>query len=143
MSVAKSGFKSGQIFEQMRQKFGAMDDANRKAIINKVRGITHLATGFSYSLLQANGVFLFEIKNASGSTQEWSIDLKKKGEVTLGKGDIKPDIQIAVSDDDFENLATGKLNGNELPTSKQIAQTNDGKQDKRPLRKANSKSRVI
>jgi putative sterol carrier protein len=39
------------------------------------------------------------------------LDLKTKGTCTLGPSSPKADIIIAVSDVDFLNLASGKLNG--------------------------------
>ncbi len=39
------------------------------------------------------------------------MDLKSKGELTLGAASPKADIIIAVADGDFVNLAAGKLNG--------------------------------
>jgi putative sterol carrier protein len=43
--------------------------------------------------------------------QQWTLDLKSKGEVNKGPASPKADIIISVADGDFVSLATGKLNG--------------------------------
>ncbi|KAL7752564.1 hypothetical protein RI367_002098 [Sorochytrium milnesiophthora] len=64
------------------------------------------------TLKKVNGVFQFDLKNASGDEKTWVMDLKTNGTVTEGKPtSMKPDIVIATSDDSFVDLATGKLNG--------------------------------
>jgi len=60
---------------------------------------------------KANGVFQFDIKNKEGKVQSWTLDLKNgAGNLSVGPH-TKPDITIAVSDQDFMDLAAGKLNG--------------------------------
>ncbi len=56
-------------------------------------------------------VNLCGVKNATGKTATWTLDLKNTGDVTLGPSGTKPDIVLSVSDKDFADLAAGKLNG--------------------------------
>ena len=91
----------------------------------------------SLACSQTNGVFEFQIKNAAGEEQCWTIDLKKVGNVYQGKAQPKSDVTIVVSgmssalsarhtmpppryahfqlplspDDTFADLADGKLDG--------------------------------
>ncbi|KAG2178481.1 hypothetical protein INT44_001633 [Umbelopsis vinacea] len=64
-------------------------------------------------LKQVNGVFEFVIKNSEGKEQIFTIDLRKDGEGELykGKGKAKPSVSITIKDNDFIDLASGKLNG--------------------------------
>ncbi|KAI8578691.1 hypothetical protein K450DRAFT_246069 [Umbelopsis ramanniana AG] len=64
-------------------------------------------------LKQVNGVFEFVIKNSDGKEQIFTIDLRKDGEGELykGKGKAKPSVSITIKDNDFIDLASGKLNG--------------------------------
>jgi len=48
---------------------------------------------------------------ADGKEQSWYFDLKKSGVVGVGKAPEKADISIALNDDVFVDLASGKLNG--------------------------------
>lgn len=51
------------------------------------------------------------MKPAKGDEKTWTIDLKKKGEVTQGPAKPKADVTISLSDETFQSLADGKLNG--------------------------------
>ncbi|GAB5589960.1 hypothetical protein Unana1_04860 [Umbelopsis nana] len=64
-------------------------------------------------LKQVNGVFEFVIKNPEGKEQIFTIDLRKgtEGELYKGKGKVKPSVSITIKDQDFIDLASGKLNG--------------------------------
>ncbi|KAJ2958060.1 hypothetical protein NQZ79_g6282 [Umbelopsis isabellina] len=64
-------------------------------------------------LKQVNGVFEFIIKNPEGKEQIFTIDLRKDTEGSLhkGKGKVKPSVSITIKDQDFVDLASGKLNG--------------------------------
>ena len=42
------------------------------------------------AIKQANGVYAFTLKNGSGDTESWHIDLKEAGKVATGLG-TKPD----------------------------------------------------
>ncbi|KAI9310962.1 SCP2 sterol-binding domain-containing protein [Dichotomocladium elegans] len=61
-------------------------------------------------LKQVNGIFQFDIKNKDGKVETFIIDVKKEGKVTRGKGP-KADATLSIKDQDFVDLATGKLNG--------------------------------
>ena len=86
----------------------------------------------AHLLAQTNGIFEFQIKNATGSEECWTIDLKKDANVYKGKAQPKSDVIIIVSgvppalcrilsvvltprfplsDDTFADLADGKLDG--------------------------------
>ncbi|KAI3621822.1 sterol-binding protein [Moniliophthora roreri] len=60
---------------------------------------------------KTNGIFELVVKNAEGKEATWTIDLKKKGEVTKGPAKPKADVTITLGDDVLVNLATGKLTG--------------------------------
>jgi putative sterol carrier protein len=60
---------------------------------------------------QANGIFTFTLKNSSGETESWYLDLKNSG--TVGKGEKPADVEVsdvalALSDEDFGKLVEGK-----------------------------------
>jgi len=93
-SVAVAGFKSSDLFEQIRAGLESSSDEERVANVKK-----------------AQAVFQFDIKNAEGKTQSWALDLKNgKGSVATGASP-KADVTIVVSDADFLDMAAGKLNG--------------------------------
>ena len=92
-SVEVAGFQSSKVFQQIKATFDALPEAERKSHLAKVKGI-----------------FQFEVKNTEGKVQVWSLDLKETGAVTAAPSP-KPDITISVSDGDFVDLASGKLNG--------------------------------
>ena len=54
---------------------------------------------------------LLSNENKQGTVQQWTLDLKKDGTLTVGPAASKADIVIAVADGDFISLASGKLNG--------------------------------
>ncbi|KAL1920419.1 uncharacterized protein VTP21DRAFT_796 [Calcarisporiella thermophila] len=61
---------------------------------------------------KARGIFQFDIKNAAGQTQSWTIDLKHDGRVVRGKIEgKKPDVTVQVKDNDFLDMALGKIGG--------------------------------
>ena len=94
-SVAVAGFKSSDIFEQVRVGLDALPEAERKTNVGKVKG-----------------VFQFNITNEAKATQTWTVDLKNGlGAVMLGAPATKADIIISVSDQDYADMAAGKLNG--------------------------------
>jgi sterol carrier protein 2 len=92
--VSVPGFGSSPIFEQIRAGLETLPEAERVANVKKVQGI-----------------FQFDVKNAEGKTQSWALDLKNGGgSISVGTHS-KPDITIIVSDQDFQDMASGKLNG--------------------------------
>ena len=57
-------------------------------------------------------MFEFDIRNSSGKLQLWTVDLKNGlGNILIGKAPRKADIIIAVTDEDFVELASGKISG--------------------------------
>ena len=60
---------------------------------------------------EANGIYTFTLKNSSGETESWFLDLKNSG--TVGRGEKpadaeKSDVALALSDEDFGKLVDGK-----------------------------------
>ncbi|KAI8911112.1 SCP2 sterol-binding domain-containing protein, partial [Gorgonomyces haynaldii] len=92
MSVSVAGFKSSEIFEQIKSGLEQMPAATKQETIKKV-----------------NGVFEMVVK-AGGKEQSWTLDFKK-GSVSVGKPEGKSDITITLNDDVFLDLASGKING--------------------------------
>ncbi|KAL2919179.1 hypothetical protein HK105_201454 [Polyrhizophydium stewartii] len=101
MSVNVPGFKSSAVFEQIKAGLGS-------------------APARQEAMKKANAVFVFEVKNAQGKEQAWTLDLKNAGSVTLGTPSGKADITILISDDTFVDLAQGKVNGQRLFMSGKI-----------------------
>lgn len=90
------GFKSSDLISSLNDAFKGYSEQQRQAQIKKT-----------------NGVFEFQIKNDKGETTSWIVDLKKKGEILKGPAPagLKTDVTIIVSDEDFVDMGTGKLNG--------------------------------
>lgn len=85
---AGSNFKSAMVFAELGKRIAA--DAS---LVKKV-----------------NGVYLFKIQAGSESAS-WTVDLKNgNGSVAAGAGE-KADCTITMQDQDFVDLITGKLNG--------------------------------
>jgi 3-hydroxyacyl-CoA dehydrogenase/3a,7a,12a-trihydroxy-5b-cholest-24-enoyl-CoA hydratase len=80
-AVSAPGFESSAIFEQIKAALVAGSAAEKAQVMKK-----------------GNAIFQFDIKNASGSAQSWTLDLKKEGDVVKGSGSSKPDIVISVAD---------------------------------------------
>lgn len=92
--IKVAGFPSSEVFVSLKQSVDALTpDAKTKLI------------------KQVNGIFEFVVKNAEGKTETFTVDLKKAGDVVKGKGANKPDAVISINDEDFVQLASGKLNG--------------------------------
>ncbi|EGC33352.1 hypothetical protein DICPUDRAFT_48962 [Dictyostelium purpureum] len=89
-SVVVDGFESSKVFQTIQKTI----QSNGADLVKKI-----------------NGVYLFNVKNGS-KVQSWVLDLKNgSGSISVGsesKG--KPNVTIAVSDDDFTQIMTGKLN---------------------------------
>ncbi|KAI8388463.1 SCP2 sterol-binding domain-containing protein [Radiomyces spectabilis] len=92
--IVVPGFKSSELIAELSKVFDAYSPEEKAALIKKV-----------------NGVFEFVIKNADGKTETFTVDCKKEGKVTRGKGKQKADAILTLKDQDFVDLATGKLNG--------------------------------
>ncbi|KAI8827741.1 SCP2 sterol-binding domain-containing protein [Chytriomyces cf. hyalinus JEL632] len=93
-SVAVSGFESSQLFVEIENGLKTSPKAQAEAAVKKVKA-----------------VFQFDVKNAAGTVQTWTLDLKNgTGSIVKGPG-AKADVTIAVGDKDFVDMANGKLNG--------------------------------
>ncbi|KAI8824964.1 SCP2 sterol-binding domain-containing protein [Fimicolochytrium jonesii] len=92
-SVEVPGFQSSAIFSQIKAGLGAASKEQKEATAKK-----------------AKAVFQFDVKG-DGKVQTWTLDLKDDVSVTTGAPAKKPDIVITISDKDFVDLASGKLNG--------------------------------
>lgn len=69
------------------------------------------------AIKKGNAIFAFTLKNSSGATESWYIDLKEKGEVV--KGDPasqgkKADVSLSLSDEDFGKMVGGKTQAQRL-----------------------------
>ncbi|KAI8848827.1 SCP2 sterol-binding domain-containing protein [Chytridium lagenaria] len=85
---------SPAVFTQIKAGVTSGSPAERKAIADKVKAI-----------------FQFDVKNAAGTVSSWSLDLKSGNpDLVTGVSAAKPDIVIAIADQDFVDLAGGKLN---------------------------------
>lgn len=63
---------------------------------------------------KVNGIFEMKVKNSAGKEGVWTIDVKKEGTVYTGAAKPKADVTISLSDDTFQQLASGKLNGQKV-----------------------------
>ncbi|KAJ5606541.1 hypothetical protein N7510_009322, partial [Penicillium lagena] len=91
-------FPSSAAFDAINQTLQA-DAAERKDAVDKAKAIV-----------------AFNLKNSKGEEQSWYLDLKEKGEVGEGaapKGG-KADVTLSLSDEDFQQLVTGKANAQRL-----------------------------
>ncbi|KAG8830017.1 hypothetical protein FRC17_005586 [Serendipita sp. 399] len=92
--IKVDGFQSSVHLAAIAEAVACMSDAEKKSQMQKV-----------------NGVFQFQIKNAEGKEENWTIDLKKDGTIYKGPAKGKADVTIIVSDETFVQLAEGKLDG--------------------------------
>ncbi|ESK93438.1 sterol-binding protein [Moniliophthora roreri MCA 2997] len=88
------GFKASELIAAIGQATQSWSEQEKQSQIKKT-----------------NGIFELVVKNAEGKEATWTIDLKKKGEVTKGPAKPKADVTITLGDDVLVNLATGKLTG--------------------------------
>lgn len=63
-------------------------------------------------LKKAFGVFQFDVRNAEGKTQSWTVEAKREGRVMLGpvKAPMRADCTLIIDDDKLVAIATGKGN---------------------------------
>jgi len=88
------GFEASKRITAMASAITALSDKEKRDLIKKTKGI-----------------FEFQIKNADGNEQVWTIDMKKDGHIYKGRAQPKCDVTIIVSDETFVALADGKLDG--------------------------------
>ncbi|MCJ1309621.1 hypothetical protein MMC25_003281 [Agyrium rufum] len=93
-----NSFPSSAAFDAINDSLKS-NDADRKDAVQKGKAI-----------------FAFVLKNKSGETSTWYIDLKDKGEV--GQGDVpnggKADVTLSLSDEDFGKMAAGTTQAQRL-----------------------------
>ncbi|KAF2155280.1 sterol-binding-like protein [Myriangium duriaei CBS 260.36] len=98
MSLKNDAFPSSAAFDLINSALSS-SDAERKDAIKK-----------------GGAIFAFTLKNGSGETDSWFIDLKETG--TVGKGPApegkKAAVTLQLSEDDFAKLVAGKANAQKL-----------------------------
>ncbi|KAJ9069898.1 hypothetical protein DSO57_1014028 [Entomophthora muscae] len=93
-SIEVAGFKSSQVFKQVKAWMDSMPSEQRKKEVFKIKGL-----------------FQIDVK-AGGKVQTWTIDLKNQtGDAYIGAPKSKADAIISIADEDFLSMASGKLNG--------------------------------
>ncbi|KAG2234178.1 SCP2 sterol-binding domain-containing protein [Thamnidium elegans] len=92
--IVVPGFQSSELMADLSKAFADFSPEERQKLIKQV-----------------NGVFQFVIKNSEGKEEVFTVDCKKEGTVTRGKGSVKADAILSLKDGDFVDLANGKLNG--------------------------------
>jgi acyl dehydratase/putative sterol carrier protein len=85
------GFNSSQVFLAIEKGLSALPSEIRAKEVTK-----------------ADSVFAFTITNAEKKVNTWYVDMKN-GEGSVGNGDVKADMIVLVSDKDFLDLASGRL----------------------------------
>ncbi|KAJ3274762.1 hypothetical protein HK104_004025, partial [Borealophlyctis nickersoniae] len=92
--VEVPGFVAGKIFKQIETGLNALGSSGRVALVKKIKA-----------------VFAFDVTNKEGKKQSWFVDIKNgEGSVGAGAPPAKADMTVTVSDADFAELASGKLN---------------------------------
>jgi len=87
--VTVAGFKSSALFEALEKAIKSNGAQMVKAV---------------------GGTYQFNLKNSSGKTQQWSLDLKN-GTGAVGVGaPAKADCTLTLADEDFVSIMTGKVN---------------------------------
>jgi len=92
--IKVDGFKSSGILAALAAVFDGYNDEEKKAQIKKT-----------------NGIFELRVKNAEGKEAIWTIDMKTLGTVYKGEAKTKPNVALIMSDDTFQQLAEGKIDG--------------------------------
>ncbi|KAF2017848.1 SCP-2 sterol transfer family protein [Aaosphaeria arxii CBS 175.79] len=96
MSLASANFPSSVAFDAISSSL-ASSEPDRKDAIKK-----------------GNAIFAFQLKNGSGETESWYIDLKETGTVGKGEPPKKASVTLVLSDKDFGQLVAGKANAQKL-----------------------------
>lgn len=93
--LAADGFEAGPSFELLYTAL--RDDTLRQKAVNGVKA-----------------VIVITLKNTTGKTQSWLLELKNQGTVEK-VADVPPnDCQLLLTDTDFVKLVTGELSGQQL-----------------------------
>jgi len=93
-NIQEPGFKSSETLAALAKIFESYNDEEKKAQIKKT-----------------NGIFELLIKNTEGKEATWTIDLKNTGTIYKGAAKTKANVTIILSDDTFQQLADGKMDG--------------------------------
>ncbi|EON67096.1 hypothetical protein W97_06349 [Coniosporium apollinis CBS 100218] len=99
MSLKSDAFPSSTAFDAISSSLSSSESERKTAI------------------KQGNAIFAFTLKNTSGATESWHIDLKSSGTVGRGEkpdGASKADVTLVLSDKDFGELVAGKANAQKL-----------------------------
>ena len=102
-TLSVPGFKTSGIFQDFAKSLHAMDSQQRQAYVNSVKAI------FEFDIVRSGT----GASASAGKVRTWTLDLKNgTGSIFLGQGKVnKADIVFSISDDDFVDLAQGKLTG--------------------------------
>ncbi|KAI0749604.1 sterol-binding-like protein [Daedaleopsis nitida] len=92
--IKVEGFKASEILAALAEVFDGYSEQEKKSQIKKT-----------------NGIFEMRVKNVEGKEAVWTIDLKTTGTVYKGEPKSKPNVIIMMSDETFQQLAEGKLDG--------------------------------
>ncbi|OSC99881.1 sterol-binding-like protein, partial [Trametes coccinea BRFM310] len=92
--IKVEGFKASEILAALAQVFDSYSEEEKKSQIKKT-----------------NGIFEMRVKNAEGKEAVWTIDLKSTGSVYKGAPKQKANVTLIMSDDTFQQLAEGKIDG--------------------------------
>ncbi|KAI0951005.1 hypothetical protein AcW1_008163 [Taiwanofungus camphoratus] len=92
--IKVDGFKSSDILATLATVFEGYNDEEKKAQIKKT-----------------NGIFELRVKNVEGKEAIWTIDMKTSGTVYKGEAKSKPNVTLLMSDETFQQLAEGKIDG--------------------------------
>lgn len=97
MTLKESAWPSSEAFDLISSALS--DEAERKDAIKK-----------------GGAIFAFTLKNGSGETSDWYIDLKETGKVGKGTAPTgkKANVTLVLADDDFAKLISGKANAQKL-----------------------------
>ena len=101
--------QSSETLATLAKVFQSYNDEEKKAQIKKVSSTLYARVQGSLKLLQTNGIFELQVKNAEGKEATWTIDLKTTGTIYKGSAQAKPNVTIILSDDTFQQLADGKV----------------------------------
>lgn len=99
-NLAIDGIKSSAIIESVALGISKLNEDEKKSQMKRV-----------------NGIFQMNVKSSAGKEGTWTIDFKKEAKVYQGPAKPKADVTINLSDETFQALADGKLNGQKAFTS--------------------------
>jgi 3-hydroxyacyl-CoA dehydrogenase/3a,7a,12a-trihydroxy-5b-cholest-24-enoyl-CoA hydratase len=98
--------------DSMSQKSVVGGETSSDVIFEQIRQRTAGNPGLVPTV---NAIFRFRITKDCQVVKQWTIDLKNQpGSVAEGPSDVTPDCTLTISDSDFVDMATGKLNGQQV-----------------------------